>query len=87
MLLILFLIASWSFTRVEVLWKTYLGRTMACGGLAEEPFPKIDRILPAMGEDTPMGLVLTSKECRTGIMLDLGILIIPTTGLFSASFS
>ena len=59
---------------------------MACGGLAEGPSPTRDRILPAMGEDTPMGLVLTSKECRTRIVLDLEILNIPTTGLFSASF-
>ena len=72
---------------MEVSWKNYLKRTMYCGGLEEEQLPTIYRILPAMGEDHPMGLVLTPKECRTRIVLDLGILIIPTTGLFSASFS
>ena len=46
-------------------------------GLAEDPF----------GEDAPMGLVLTPKECRNRIMLDLGILVIPKTGFFSESFS
>ena len=56
-------------------------------GLSEEPYPTRDRILPAMGEDPPMGLILTPKECRNRIVLDLGILIIPTTDLFSASFS
>ena len=55
---------------------------MSCGGLAEDPFPTRDRILPEMGEDTPMGLVPTPKECRTRILIDLGILIIPTTGIF-----
>ena len=71
---------------MEVLWKTSLGRTMTCGGLSEEPSPTRDRILPAMGEDPPMGLVPTPKECKTRIVIDLGIFIIPTTGLFSASF-
>ena len=60
---------------------------MACVGLAEEPLPKRDRILPAIGEDPRMGLVPSPKECRTRIVLDLGIFIIPATGLFSASFS
>ena len=55
---------------------------MACGGLAEDTSPTRDRILPAMGEDPPMGLVLTQKECRTRIVLDLGILIIPTIAFF-----
>ena len=71
---------------MEVMWKTYLGRTMSCGGLAEETSPTRDRIFPEMGEDPPMGLVPTTKECRTQIVLDLGILIIPTTALFLASF-
>ena len=43
-------------------------------GLAEDPF----------GEDAPMGLVLTPKECRNRIMLDFEMLIISMTGLFSA---
>ena len=60
---------------------------MACGGLAEEPLPTRDRIFPEMGGYPPMGLVLTPKEYRTRIVLDLGIFIIPATGLFSASFS
>ena len=76
--------ASWLGTRMEVFWKTSIGRTMACGGLTEEPYTARDRILPAMLEDPPMGLVPTPKECRTRIMLDFGILIISTTGLFSA---
>ena len=38
-----------------------------------------------MGEDTLMGLVPTSKECKTLIVLDFGVLIVPTTGLFLAS--
>ena len=58
-----------------------------CGGLEDDPFNTRDRILPAMGEDPPIGLVSTPKECRTRIVLDLEILIIPTTGFFSASFS
>ena len=57
---------------------------MDCGGLKEEPLNTRDRILPVMGDDTPMGLVPTPKECRSRIVIDLGILIIPTTGLFSA---
>ena len=63
-----------------------LGRTMDFGGLEEGPFPTRDRILLVMGGNPPMGLVPTPKECRTRIALDLGILIIPTTGLISASF-
>ena len=59
---------------------------MVCGGLAEESYTTGDRILPEMGEDPPMGLVLTPKECRTWIVLDLGVLIIPTTRVFSGSF-
>ena len=59
---------------------------MTCGGLVEDPSPTRDRILSEMGEDTPMGLLPTPKECRTRIVLDLGILIIPTSGLFSESF-
>ena len=72
---------------MEVLWKTSIGRNMACVGLVEDPYPTRDSILPEMGGDPPMGLVLTPKECRTRIVLDLGVLVIPTTGLFSASFS
>ena len=60
---------------------------MPCGGLSEHTFPTRDSILPAMGEDPPMGLVPTPKEFRNRIVLDLGIFIIPTTGFFSASFS
>ena len=71
---------------MEVLWKTSLGSTMACGELVEELSPTRDRISPDMGEDPPMGLVPTPKECRTRIVIDLGILIIPTFGLFSESF-
>ena len=59
---------------------------MDCVGLAEEPLPTRDRILPAIGGDPRMGLVPTPKECRTRIVLDLGVLIIHATGFFSASF-
>ena len=38
------------------------------------------------GEILVWGLVPTPKECRTRIVLDLGVFIIHTTGLFSASF-
>ena len=48
-------------TRVEILWKNFLGRTMAWDGLAEEPSPTRYRILPVMVEDLPMGLVPTLK--------------------------
>ena len=72
---------------MEVFWKTSLGRTTVCGGLSEETPPTRDRILLSMGEDPPMGLVLTQKERRTRIVLDLGILIIPTIDFFSESFS
>ena len=69
-------------TRMEVLWKTSLGGTMTCGGIEEEPSPTRDRTLPDMGGDPPIGLAPTPKECRTWIVLDLWILIIPTTGFF-----
>ena len=60
----------WSGTRMEVLWKTSLGSNMACGGLAEELLTTRDRILPAVGEDPPMGFVPTPRKCRTHIVLD-----------------
>ena len=59
---------------------------MAWGGLAEEPSPARDRIFPVMGEDPSMGLAPNPKECRTRIVIDLRIFIIPTTGFFSESF-
>ena len=36
-------------THTEVLWENSLGRTMDCGGLAEDTLPTIDRIFPSMG--------------------------------------
>ena len=79
--------ASWLGTQMEVLRKTFLGRTMAWGGLEEDTLPARDSILTDMEEDPPMGLVPTPKKCRTRFILDFGIFIITTTGLFSASFS
>ena len=39
------------------------------------------------GEDPLIGFVPTPKKCRTRIVLDLGVLMVPTTGLFSGSLS
>ena len=55
---------------------------MDCGVLSEDPLPTRVRILLAMGEDPPMGLVPNPKEFRTRIVLDLEILTIPATGFF-----
>ena len=84
MLLRFFSEASWPSNQMEVLCNTSLGSTMACRGLEEDQSTTRDRILPDIGEYPPMGLVPTPKECRSRIVIDLGILIIPTTGLFSA---
>ena len=63
---------------MEVLWKNYLGNNMTCTGFLEDPLPERERIFPAMREYLPIGFVLTPKEYRNRIVLDLGILMIPT---------
>ena len=40
--------SSWLDTRMQVLWKTFLGRTMAWGGLAEDTLPARDILLTEM---------------------------------------
>ena len=72
---------------MDVLWKISLGRTIACGGLLEDPLTARDRILPATGEYPPIGFVPKPKEYMTQIVLDLGMLMITTPGLLSASLS